>query len=348
MNVTSSSVCLQPRTPIAVLHVAEGVKGDEVTLTLNESTISYETCTATPLRDSNVNVPCPDFEGTTEQREQLQRLLNQHRNVFATDDNDFGHTYRVQHRIPVKHDIPVAQPYRPIPPRQFDDVRDHIQCLLAKKIIVESHSPYAAPIVLVRKKDGTLRLCVDYRRLNAKIVGDAYPLPRMQESFDALVGAQYFTTLDLASGYHQIAMHPTDQPKTAFVTPFGLYEYTRMPFGLVTAPATFQRLMHGVMSDFMYNFALVYLDDVLVFSKTFDEHIAQLDRLFGRIEQTGLKLKTSKCQLLRREVTYLGHTVSAQGVGCKSEKTEVVRNWPRPKTVKQLQYFIGFASYYRR
>ena len=138
MNVTSSSVCLQPRTPIAVLHVAEGVKGDEVTLTLNESTISYETCTATPLRDSNVNVPCPDFEGTTEQREQLQRLLNQHRNVFATDDNDFGYTYRVQHRIPVKHDIPVAQPYRPIPPRQFDDVRDHIQCLLAKKIIVES------------------------------------------------------------------------------------------------------------------------------------------------------------------------------------------------------------------
>ena len=348
VNVTSSSVCLQPRTPIAVLHVAEGVKGDEVTLTLNESTISYETCTATPLRDSNVNVPCPDFEGTTEQREQLQRLLNQHRNVFATDDNDLGYTDRVQHRIPVKDDIPVAQPYRPIPPRHFDEVRDHIQGLLAKKIIVESHSPYAAPIVLVRKKDGTLRLCVDYRRLNAKTVGDAYPLPRIQESFDALVGAQYFTTLDLASGYHQIAMHPTDQPKTAFVTPFGLYEYTRMPFGLATAPATFQRLMHGVMSDFMYNFALVYLDDILVFSKTFDEHIAQLDRLFGRIEQTGLKLKTSKCQLLRREVTYLGHTVSAQGVGCESEKTEVVRNWPRPKTVKQLQSFIGFASYYRR
>ena len=311
-------------------------------------TISYETCTATPLRDSNVNVPCPDFEGTTEQREQLQRLLNQHRNVFATDDNDLGYTDRVQHRIPVKDDIPVAQPYRPIPPRQFDEVRDHIQGLLAKKIIVESHSPYAAPIVLVRKKDGTLRLCVDYRRLNAKTVGYAYPLPRIQERFDALVGAQYFTTLDQASGYHQIAMHPTDQPKTAFVTPFGLYEYTRMPFGLATAPATFQRLMHGVMSDFMYNFALVYLDDILVFSKTFDEHIAQLDRLFGRIEQTGLKLKTSKCQLLRREVTYLGHTVSAQGVGCESEKTEVVRNWPRPKTVKQLQSFIGFASYYRR
>ena len=178
----------------------------------------------------------------------------------------------------------------------------------------------------MRKKDGTVRLCVDYRRLNATTVGDAYPLPRIHESFDALVGAQYFTTLDLASGYHQIAMHPTDQPKTAFVTPSGLYEYTRIPFGLATAPATFQRIMHGVMSDFMYNLALVYLDDILVFSKTFDEHIEQLDRLFGRIEQTGFNQKTSKCQLLRREVTYLGHTVSAEGVGCESENTEVGHN----------------------
>ena len=267
VNVTSASVCLQPRTPIAMLHVAESVKGDEISVTLNESTISYETCTTTPLRDSNVNVPCPDFEGTTEHREQLQFLLNRHRNVFASDVNDLGYTDRVQHRIPVKDDIPVAQPYITIAPRHFDEVREHIQGLLAKKIIVESHSPYASPIVIVRKKDGTLRLCVDYRRLNAITVGDAYPLPRIQDSFDALVGAQHFNTLDLASGYHQIAMHPTDQPKTAFVIPFGLYEYTRMPFGLATAPATFQRLMHGVMSDFMYNFALVYLDDIPVFSK---------------------------------------------------------------------------------
>ena len=193
-----------------------------------------------------------------------------------------------------------------------------------------------------------MRFVTTYKACWPKTVGYAYPLPRIQESFDALVGAQYFTTLNLASGYHQIAMHPTDQPKTAFVIPFGLYEYTRMPFGLARAPATFQRLMHVVMSDFMYNFALVYLDDILVLSKTFDEHIAKLDRLFGRIEQTGLKLKTSKCQLLRREVTYLGHTLSVQGVGCESENTEVVRNWPRPKTVKQLQSFIGFACYYRR
>ena len=135
-------------------------------------------------------------------------------------------------------DAPVAQPYRSIPSNQLQEVKEHIKGLLARKIIVESYSPYAAPVVLVRKKDGSLRLCVDYRRLNAKTVGDAYTLPRIQESLDALVGAQYFSTLDLASGYYQTAMGPRDQHKTAFSTPFGLIQYTRMPMGLMSALAT--------------------------------------------------------------------------------------------------------------
>ena len=158
----------------------------------------------------------------------------------------------------------MAQPYHSIPPNQLQEVKEHIKGLIARKIIVESHSPYAAPVVLVRRKDGSLRLCVDYRGLNAKTVGDAYPLPKVQESLDAPVGAQYFSTLDLASGYHQIAMVPLDQHKTAFTTPFGLFEYTRMPMGLTSALATFQRLMQATMSDFMFQFFLVYLDDLLV------------------------------------------------------------------------------------
>ena len=157
-------------------------------------------------------------------------------------------------------------------------------------------------MVPVRKKDGSLRLCVDYRRLNLKTVGGAYPLPRIQESLDALVGAQYFSTLDLASGYHQISMDPRDQHKTAFTTPFGLYEYTRMPMGLASAPATFQRQMQATMSDFAFQFLL----DDLVYSKTFDEHMEHLERLLQRVTETGLKLKASKCQFLRREVPYLG------------------------------------------
>ena len=231
---------------------------------------------------------------------------------------------------------------------QLQEVQEHIKGLLAQNVIVESHSPYAAPVVIVRKKDGGIRLCVDCDRLNAKTVGDAYPLPRIQESFDALVGAQFFSTLDLASGYHQIAMHPDDQHKTAFVTPMGLFEYTRMPMGLSSAPATFQRLMQSTMSDFIFQFLLVYLDDLLVYSKTFDEHLAHLDRLLQRIIDAGLKLKMDKCQFLRRQVHYLGHTISAEGVSCEAGKVEAVKNWPVPATTTALRSFSGFASYYRR
>ena len=161
---------------------------------------------------------------------------------------------------------------------------------------------------------------MDYRRLNAKTVGDAYPLPRIQESLDALVAAQYFSTLDLASGYHQTAMVPLDQHKTAFTTPFGLFEYTRMPMGLTSALATFQRLMQATMSDFMFQFLLV----------------------LQRVTETGLKPKLSKCQFLRRQVTYLGHNISAGGVSCEAGKVEAVPNWPTPKTVNEPRSFLGF------
>jgi hypothetical protein len=243
-------------------------------------------------------------------------------------------------------EVPVAQPYRRIPPNQLKEVQDHIRGLLEQKVIVESHSAYAAPVVVCRKKDNSIRLCVDYRKLNAKTIGDAYPLPRIQESFDALVGAQYFSTLDLASGYYQIAIAPEDRHETAFATPMGLFEYTRMPMGLMSAPATFQRLMQTTMSEFMFSFLLVYLDDLLVYSTTFEEHLEHLDRLLGRIVQTGLKLKMKKCQFLRREVKYLGHTISAEGVSCDQDKVEVIKNWP--KLNADVRRFLGFATYFRR
>ena len=162
-------------------------------------------------------------------------------------------TEDVHHQLRTTDSIPVVQPYRRVPPHQLQEVQEHIKGLLARKVTVESHSPYAAPVVIVRKKDGGIRLRVDYRRLNAKTVGDAYLLPRIQESFDTLVGAQYFSTLDLASGYHQITMYPDDQHKTAFVMPMGLFEYTRMPMGLSSTPATFQCLMQSTMSDYIFH-----------------------------------------------------------------------------------------------
>lgn len=202
--------------------------------------------------------------------------------------------------------------------------------------------------MLVRKTDGSLRLCVDYRKLNAKTRRDAFPLPRIDESLDALGGAEIFSTIDLASGYHQVSVHEKDRHKTAFITPFGLYEYHRMPFGLCNAPATFQRLMQSIMSDLVFHIALVYLDDLLVYSATFSDHLVRLETVFKRLRDTGLKIKVEKCHFLQSEVRFLGHRVSAQGVSTDPEKVNAVKQWPIPSTPKELRSFLGFCSYYRR
>lgn len=203
--------------------------------------------------------------GNTEQRAQLALLLEKYSFVFATEDEDLGYTDKVQHEIHLTDDIPVTKPCRRIPPTQYSEVRENIGKLLKKGVIREGTSAYALPIVLVRKVDGTLRLCVDFRRLNSKTRRDAFPLPRIDESFDALRGAKFFSTIDLASGYHQVAMHKRDRPKTAFTTPFGLYKYVSMPFGVCNGPTTFQRLMQVTMSNQIFQILLVYLDDILFF-----------------------------------------------------------------------------------
>ena len=350
-NLADESVILQRRIPIAVLHAVAAQESDGVTVQVEGHKVVVG-ASKSERRNMRVDPVVKDklktFTGTAEQQQKLGELLSRYSSAISRDDIDLGYTDRVQHRLWTTDEVPVAQAYRSTLPKDFHEVRNHIKGLLEKGVVVESHSPYAAPIVVVRKKNGDVRLCVDYRRLNAKTVKDAYPLPRIQETFDALVGAKFFSTLDLASGYHQIAMDPRDQHKTAFVTPFGHYEFTRMPFGLTGAPATFQRLMDGIMSDFLFQFLLVYLDDLLLFSSTFDDHLIHLERVLQRISQTGLKINLDKCQLLRPEVQYLGHTVSARGVGCQAEKVDAVRNWPRPTTVKDLRSFLGFAGYYRR
>lgn len=289
-----------------------------------------------------------DIGGTPEQRAELETLLLKYADVFAGRDDDLGFTDRVKHEIPVTDDAPVSQPYRRIPPTQYKEVQDHISELLKKGVIQESSSSYASPVVLVRKSDGSLRLCVDYRRLNSKTRRDAFPLPRIDESLDALSGAKLFSTIDLASGYHQVAIHEKDREKTAFTTPFGLYEYLRMPFGLCNAPATFQRLMQATMSDLMFQIVLVYLDDLLVFSSTLSDHLVRLETVLRRLRETGLKVKVEKCHFLQQEVRFLGHQVSAQGIGTDPDKISAVRKWPVPSTVKELRSFLGFCSYYRR
>lgn len=282
------------------------------------------------------------------ERSKVISLLTRYQSVFATHEGDLGCTTLISHEIPLTDEVPMRQRYRRIPPAEYDAVKTHIHQLLESQVIRESCSPYASPIVLVKKKDGSLRLCVDYRQLNRKTRKDAFPLPRIEESLDALSGACWFSTLDLASGYNQVPVEEKDKCKTAFCTPFGLFEFNRMPFGLCNAPSTFQRLMERMFGSQHFQTLLLYLDDVIVFSSSMEQHLERLERVLSRLHQEGLKVKLEKCCFFRTEVKYLGHVISNKGVSTDPEKVAAVANWPRPQDVAALRSFLGFTSYYRR
>ncbi|XP_048853492.1 uncharacterized protein LOC125721577 [Brienomyrus brachyistius] len=283
-----------------------------------------------------------------EEREQVQGLVTTWAGVFSSGDHDLGSTDAVRHTIPTGNGAPVRERYRPVPPTLYQEMNQLLQGMLSTGVIRESSSPWAAPVVLVRKKDGALRFCVDYRKLNAITHKDAYPLPRIEEALTNLKQAKYFSTLDLASGYWQVAMDQGDREKTAFATPMGLFEFEKMAFGLCNAPATFQRLMQRCLGDLGTDKVLVYLDDVIIFSVTFKEHLGLLEKVLSRLGGYGLKLKPQKCKLFQHQVQLLGHVVDEAGVHPDPEKIRAVTEWQPPKTVREVRSFLGFAGYYRR
>lgn len=233
--------------------------------------------------DNAESHPAMSLQGdglTPDQQEKMTNLLQRWTKVFSSHDEDFGRTGVVKHQIPTGSAPPSRERYRPVPPSLYTELQTLLQNMLDSGVVRESASPWAAPIVLVRKKDGSWRFCVDYRRLNALTHKDSYPLPRIEESLTGLKAAKWYSTLDLASGYWQVEMDPADREKTAFTTPFGLYEFERMPFGLCNAPATFQRLMQRCLGNMVNESLLIYLDDVVVFSPDFDGHVRHLEEVF--------------------------------------------------------------------
>ena len=212
-----------------------------------------------------------------------------------------------------------------------------------------SESPYSSNVVLVRKKDGSLHFCIDFRKLNSRTVKDAYNLPRVNDTIDTLIGSKYFSKLDLRSGYWQVEIDEADKYKPPFtVGNMGFFECNRMAFGLTNAPATFQRLMECCMGEMNLKKCLIFLDDILIFSETFEEHISRLEAVFSRLKQHGVKLKASKCEFFKTSVRYLGHVVSDTGVETDSDKIAALSSWPEPTNVKQLRSILGFIAYYRR
>ena len=278
----------------------------------------------------------------------ITQRLSDYADVFAQHELDFGHATKVKHHIKLKDETPFKQRSRPIHPQDYEAVRRHLQTLLKAGVIRESESPFSSPIVVVKKKNGDVRLCVDYRKLNLQTIRDAYALPNLEESFSALAGAQWFTVMDLKSGYYQIEMEERDKQKTAFVSPLGFYEWNRMPQGITNAPSTFQRLMEKCMGDIHLREALVFLDDIIVFSSSLEEHEARLLNVLNRLREHGLKLSPEKCQFFQTSVRYLGHIVSRDGIKTDPEKVKALKTWPMPKTLKELKSFLGFSGYYRR
>ena len=282
------------------------------------------------------------------QRDQLLQLLKRHRRAFAEGTRDHGRTNQVQHSIHTGDSQPIRQVPRRIPVGQREEAHKAVQDMLERKVISPSNSPWSSPIVLVRKKDGTVRFCVDYRKLNAVTRKDAYPLPRVDETLDTFAGSRWFSTFDLISGYWQVEVSEADKEKTAFCTPDGLFQFNVMPFGLCNAPATFQRLMNAVLGGLQWDRCLVYLDDIIVLGRSFESHLTALSKVLDRLEQAGLKLKPAKCHLCRKEVSYLGHIVSEQGIAADPSKTERIATWPVPENTREVQQFMGLANYYRR
>lgn len=343
-NATSRKLLLTITTPLSVVKFLP-----------ENSNINYTNTTELEtdrLLEENLNRLRLDHTNA-EEKHKIYNLCRQYKDIFYCEGLPLTFTNQVKHRIRTKNEDPIyVKPYRQAP-AQADEINRQVDKLLKDNVIKESHSPWNAPVHLVPKKmdasgEQKWRMVIDYRRLNDITIDDKYPLPNINDLFDKLGKSVYFTTIDLASGYHQIEVENQDKPKTAFSTQNGHFEFIRMPFGLKTAPATFQRTMDNVLRGLQGLHCMVYLDDVIVFSSSLDEHIQKLQLVFDRLRETNLKIQLDKTEFLRREVLYLGHTITKDGLRPNDDKIKSVLDFPIPKTTTEIKSFLGLVGYYRR
>ncbi|GBG67643.1 hypothetical protein CBR_g771 [Chara braunii] len=255
----------------------------------------------------------------------------------------------IQHRIEIEPGsrTPKGAVYR-MSPCELKELRKQLDELLEKGWIRPSSSPFGAPVLFVPKKEGELRMCIDYRGLNVITMKNVEPLPRIDDLLDRVQFCKYFSKIDLKSGFHQIEVHPDEQYKTAFRTRYGHYEFIVMPFGLTNAPTTFQRCMNDLFRSWLDRFVVVYFDDILVFSRTLQEHEGQLRQVLEKLREANFKINAKKCEWAKTQVLYLGHVLDGYGIKPEDSKIVAIRDWPTPRTLTELWSFLGLTNYYRK
>ena len=341
-NVTNSYAVIQKHFPIFDINTVDYVCSVKSSTDPRQLTMSDE---------DFIDLFEIDFSTFTPiESEEIRRVLLKHKSLFALNDYQLGCLKDVKYHIEMKDDVtPIKQRYRPLHPNLRNQVRDQLNVMTETGVISESTSAWSSPLTVAKKKDGTLRLCVDYRLLNAQAKRDAKPLPRIEETLSLLNGNTYFSSCDLISGYWQLMLDDESKQLTAFSAGSeSLYEFNRVPFGYSASGAHFQRSIENVLRDVMYQHCLVYLDDVLVKSPDFISHVDSLDCVFTKLYDSGLRLKPKKCRLFTKEVKFLGFLVTPKGIYTDPDKTKLIDEWPIPVCTKDVRRYLGLIGYYRK
>lgn len=360
-NSTAHEILLLPRTKLGQTQAVKTIypaNTREVGITQTGIPVSNEQTEKVTTNKTNKtgihsgavwDPPVPLDHLCPSQQARVRQLLREMNNVFARDDQDAGTIPSLQLKIRLSDPTPVKQTYISVPKPLHKEVKEYLEDLLNRGWITKSKSHYSSPIVCVRKKDGGLRLCCDYRELNRKSIPDRHPIPRIQDMLNTLIGSSWFSVLDQGKAYHQGFLEETSRPLTAFITPWGLYEWVRIPFGLSSAPAEFQRSMEECLLGLRDEICLPYLDDNLVHSKTFEDHLNDLRRVLQRYESHGVKLTPRKCELFKDQVRFLGRLVTKDGYTMDPADIAPVQalKEQKPTTVGDVRRLLGFISYYR-
>ena len=343
-NISDKPVGMVEGAQLGLLYTLLNEEELEVNMVTEEQGISGEKWTERKLREELVL-----DQGLDELcRNRIYQLLLRHRAVLSVGDFDVHRAALTSHRIELYDDTPIRQRPRRFPAPVAEEIERQCQELCMLDIIEPSTSPWSSPVVPVKKKDGTIRMCIDYRRLNAVTKPDRFPMPNLSDAVFSLHGMQYFTSLDLVKGYHQMPIDEASREYTAFSTTRGHYHFKSLSFGLRNAPAAFQREVQALLSGFPQSKIVIYIDDILIMERDFESHLVLVDKVLAKLEEASVKLKPGKCHWFKSEVPYLGHIVGIHGLKKDPQYVENVMNYPRPRTVRQIREFLGLVNFQRK